>query len=239
MTRRFAVGHTAHDGVVEVARPWPVGRSAHPAGGIASTTRDLLRYARLHLDPPPELAPMQEKEAEAGDEGRWVGLTWYGEEAFGTIGHGGGTMGQLSQLVLQPSTGFALAVLTNGSPGGLQVINAALDAAGLKKPEPEAISGAPVERYAGTYEAPGSRMTLTADGDRMRVASEDLGGFPTPESPPGPSPPPFDAVFFTEDRWRVPDGPFKGTTGHFIRDDAGDVVWLRVGGRLYQRIDSA
>ncbi|HST24849.1 MAG TPA: serine hydrolase domain-containing protein [Gaiellaceae bacterium] len=136
MTERFAVGHADEDGAAVVARPWPVGRSAHPAGGIASTTRDLLRYARLHLDPPPELAPMQEPQAAAEEEGEWVGLTWYGEDTFGTIRHGGGTMGQLSMLVLRPETGFALAVLTNHSPNGLQVIHAALKAAGLKGPEP-------------------------------------------------------------------------------------------------------
>lgn len=45
MTERFAVGHVDDAGEVRVARPWLVGRSAHPAGGIASTTRDLLRYA--------------------------------------------------------------------------------------------------------------------------------------------------------------------------------------------------
>lgn len=130
MTERFVVGHVDEDGDPRVARPWPVGRSAHPAGGITSTTRDLLRYARLHLDPPPELAPMQEPQAAAAEEGEWVGLTWYGEDTFGTIRHGGGTMGQLSMLVLQPGTGFALAVLTNHSPNGQQVIQAALDAAG-------------------------------------------------------------------------------------------------------------
>jgi CubicO group peptidase (beta-lactamase class C family) len=190
MTERFAVGHHADGDKVEVARPWPVGRSAHPAGGITSTTRDLLKYARLHLDPPAELAPMQEPQAPAAGEGEWVGLTWYGEDAFGTIRHGGGTNGQLCVLVLRPSDGFALAVLTNGSPGGLQVIDAALGAAGMKKPEPRPIAGAPVERYVGTYESPGSRIL---------------------------------------------DGPYKGSVGHFIRDDTVDVVWLRVSGRLYKK----
>jgi CubicO group peptidase (beta-lactamase class C family) len=236
MTHRFAVGHSAHDGEVEVARPWPIGRSAHPAGGIASTTRDLLKYARLHLDPPPELAPMQEPQAPAAGEGEWVGLTWYGENTYGTIRHGGGTKGQLSLFVLQPSTGFAMAVLTNQSPGGLQVIDAALSAAGLEKPEPEPITGAPVDRYAGTYELPGARMTFSTVGDRMRVDDEDLGGFPTPDSPPGPQQPPYEVYFFTEDRWRVAEGPYKGLVGHFIRDADGNVVWLRVGGRLARRV---
>ena len=235
MLHRFAVGHTAHDGSVQVASPWPVGRSAHPAGGIASTTRELLRYARLHLDPPPELAPMQEPQAPAAGDGEWVGITWYGEDAFGTIRHGGGTMGQLSVLVLRPATGFALAVLTNGSPGGLQVIDAALGAAGLKKPEPSPVTGAPVERYVGAYESPGSRLVLTAAGDGLQIETIPLGGFPTPDSPPGPKPPLAEAFFYTEDRWLIGDGPFKGTAGHFIRDDAGDVVWLRVSGRLYKK----
>ena len=46
MTRRFAVGHDRNNAV---ARPWPIGRAHHPAGGLASTVRDLLRYARFHL----------------------------------------------------------------------------------------------------------------------------------------------------------------------------------------------
>lgn len=235
MTERFAVGHLDDEGAPTVARPWPVGRSAHPAGGITSTTGDLLRYARLHLDPPPELVPMQERQATAAGEGEWVGLTWYGEDAFGTIRHGGGTNGQLCVLVLQPATGFVLAVLTNGSPGGLQVIDAALGAAGLKQPEPQPVTGAPIDRYVGTYESPGSRLTLTPLAERLKIEVQPLGGFPTPDSPPGPPPPPSEAFFVSESRWLVDEGPFKGMVGHFIRDDGGDVVWLRVGGRLYQK----
>src|SRR5947208_280643 len=50
MTRRFAVGHHRNeDGPPTVARPWPIGRAHHPAGGLASTVRDLLRYARFHM----------------------------------------------------------------------------------------------------------------------------------------------------------------------------------------------
>jgi hypothetical protein len=116
----------------------------------------------------------------------------------------------------------------------LQVIDAALDAAGMKKPEPQPFSGAPLERYVGTYESPGSRLTLTTLGERIKIEVQPLGGFPTPESPPGPTPPPAEAFFFSEDRWLVDDGPFKGMVGHFIRDDDGNVVWLRVSGRLYQ-----
>src|SRR6185437_9582786 len=118
MTERFSVGHFEENGEVRVARPWPIGRSANPAGGVVSTTPDLLRYARLHLDPPPALQPMQVREADAAEEGEWVGLTWYGDDRLGTIRHSGGTLGQVSILVLQPATGSALAVLTNHAPKG-------------------------------------------------------------------------------------------------------------------------
>jgi CubicO group peptidase (beta-lactamase class C family) len=49
MTQRFAVGHQVVDDRVEVARPWPIGRAAHPAGGLVSTAGDLFCYARFHM----------------------------------------------------------------------------------------------------------------------------------------------------------------------------------------------
>jgi len=236
MTERFAVGHVGLGDEVQVARPWPVGRSAHAAGGIVSTTPDLLKYARLHLEPPPALAPMQEPQAATADEGEWIGLTWYGEDRFGTIRHGGGTNGQLSLLVLVPARAFALAVLTNHSPGGLQVINAALEAAGLAAGGPLPLDDVEPAEYAGVFETAVDRVTLTPlEGARLRVESEELGGFPKKDSPPGPQLPPAQAFFYSPERWYVDEGPLKGTRGHFIRGDDGAVRWLRLGGRLYRR----
>jgi CubicO group peptidase (beta-lactamase class C family) len=239
MTERFVVGHVDEDGEARVARPWPVGRSSHPAGGLTSTTGDLLRYARLHLDPPPALAPMQEPQADAAEEGEWVGLTWYGDDRLGTIRHGGGTMGQLSMLVLQPRSGLALAVLTNHSPNGLQVIDAALEAAGLKGPDPEELHDAPVGEYAGAYETRLGRVTIAPDGPRIRIELEPLGGFPTVDTPPTPAPPPMTAFFYTRDRWIVDGGAHDGVRGHFMRTETGDISWLRLGGRLYERVPGA
>lgn len=236
MTERFAVGHTGLGGELQVARPWPVGRSAHAAGGIVSTTPDLLRYARLHLEPPPALAPMQEPQAATVDEGEWVGLTWYGEDRFGTLRHGGGTNGQLSLLLLVPARAFALALLTNHSPGGLQVIEAALAAAGLAPDEPLPVHGVPLAEYAGVFETAVDRITLTPlDSGRMRVETESLGGFPAKDSPPGPQLPAAEAFFYTPERWYIEAGPLQGTRGHFIHGDDGLLRWLRVGGRLYRR----
>lgn len=237
MTERFAVGHVGEGEELQVARPWPVGRSAHAAGGIVSTTPDLLRYARLHLDPPPALARMQIPQAPTAEEGEWVGLTWYGQDRFGTLLHGGGTNGQISLLVLVPARSFAMALLTNHSPGGLQVIEAALREAGLAADEPQPIEDVPIEGYAGVFETTVDRITLSPlDNARMRVESESLGGFPTKDSPPGPQLPPAEAFFYTPERWYVEDGPLKGMRGHFIHDDDGALRWLRAGGRLFRRV---
>ena len=182
------------------------------------------------------LAPMQEPQADAAEEGEWVGLTWYGDDRLGTIRHGGGTMGQLSMLVLQPRSGFALAVLTNHSPNGLQVIDAALEASGLKGPDPDELHDAPVGEYAGAYETQLGRVTVTPDGGRIRIELEPAGGFPNADTPPMPAPPPMTAFFYTRDRWIVDGGPFDSVRGHFMRTDTGDISWLRLGGRLYRRV---
>src|SRR5262249_6062912 len=49
LTHRFASGHTRIDGQVIVVRPWGFARNCVPAFGLASTVRDLLRYARFHM----------------------------------------------------------------------------------------------------------------------------------------------------------------------------------------------
>jgi CubicO group peptidase (beta-lactamase class C family) len=237
MTERFAVGHVGTGDELQVARPWQIGRYAAAAGGICSTTGDLLRYARLHLDPPPALAPMQEPQAPAAGEGEWVGLTWYGEDRFGTIRHGGGTNGQIANLILVPKRGYALALLTNHSPGGIQVIEAMSRAAGIAPEDPEALADVDTADFAGIYETTIGRVTITSlDGGRIRIESESFGGFPTKDSPPGPQGPPEDALLYTADRWYIAEGPSVGARGHFIRGEDGAVRWLRIGGRLYPRV---
>ncbi len=55
ITHRCAVGHTVLDAEdpekarAEVARPWALARNANCVGGLISTVKDQLRYARFHL----------------------------------------------------------------------------------------------------------------------------------------------------------------------------------------------
>jgi CubicO group peptidase (beta-lactamase class C family) len=152
MTHRFAVGHNiAEDGVAHLARPWPLVRSAYPAGGLVCHVHDLLRYARSHLgtgivediagaDEPAEvadgarteegtrllteesLAQMKVPQVTLWGTDAW-GLTWALSEHEGLleVAHGGGTNGQISQLSLFPDRDFAFVVLTNGGLGGFVI----------------------------------------------------------------------------------------------------------------------
>ena len=48
-THRFVVGHQKVKDKVQVARPWAIGRAGNGVGGVVSTVRDLLKYARFHM----------------------------------------------------------------------------------------------------------------------------------------------------------------------------------------------
>src|SRR5438034_7868486 len=149
MTRRFAVGHHRNeDGPPTVARPWPIGRAHHPAGALASTVRDLLRYARFHLGDGEgiltraSLDEMQTSQREVGSVFESIGITWAISERTGArlIGHGGGTNGQISFFMMAPDHGLVLALLTNHQRGNevtLAARGVALEAIGAKERERE------------------------------------------------------------------------------------------------------
>jgi len=52
--------------------------------------------------------------------------------------------------------------------------------------------------------------------------------------PPPQDPPPSRVAFTSEDQFTLLDGPMKDTRGEFLRE-AGNVKWMRVGGRVYRR----
>ncbi len=49
ITHRFVVGHHKDGKKVKVSRPWAIGRNGAPVGGVISTVKDLLTYARFHM----------------------------------------------------------------------------------------------------------------------------------------------------------------------------------------------
>jgi CubicO group peptidase (beta-lactamase class C family) len=254
MTHRFAVGHVEDDDRrTIVARPWPIGRTAHPAGGLTSTVGDLLGYARLHVGDgtaasgerlltPESLALMRTAQVELTDT-EAMGLSWMLRIVDGrqTVGHGGATNGQTALLTLVPDSAFAVVVLTNHALGGqlLQDVTkrALRDSLGLEDPEPHALrrSSEELEEYVGRYTAALTEYRLEAENGILVAEMTYKGGFPKRDSPPWPSPPPAPIAFYGDDLVFVREGRFKGAKGRFLRDVEGRVAWLRMGSRLHAR----
>lgn len=254
MTHRVAAGHIVDEALKPtVARPWALARSAHPAGGIISTARDQLRYARFHLghDVATQGAParaallgMQKPLAEAGSMADAVGLSWLLRKVGGvqTVAHGGATNGQLSAFLLVPERDFAITVLTNANRGRelhRDLVDWALaHYLGLRDPEPAVLARTPEELadVAGRYEARLSHLAVTVSERRLRVHTTPQGGFPHKDSPAGPTPPPSEMAFVGGDQLRFVAGPAKGGRAEILRDEAGRITWLRVGGRIHRRV---
>lgn len=255
ITHRVAIGHQHEaDGKLALALPWALPRAAHPAGGVSSTVRDQLRYARFHMGggtaedgtsllKPETLRSMQSPLAPAGGDIEAMGVTWMLRTVGGEriVRHGGGTNGQLSAFLMVPDRGFAITILTNADKGGElhdEGVKWALrHYLGLDDADPETLD-VPEDRlaeYAGRYEARGSRLDVSVRDGALLIEAFDLGGFPTPESPPRPPDPPVHAKFFAEDRVLVLDAPMKGARCEFLRDANGGISWLRAGGRIHRR----
>src|SRR5215475_8427402 len=134
MTRRFAVGHAYKEqrAAVTVARPLLLPRSSAPAGGVFSTARDQIRYARFHLGQAPAAGgtPVLSRQTldqmktptistPGGVLGDWVGISWWLRDIDGVrvAAHGGSTNGQESAFELVPERSFAVTVLTNSGTG--------------------------------------------------------------------------------------------------------------------------
>lgn len=257
MTHRVASGHeavyAADGGTPRVLRPWAVPRAAAPAGGLVSTARDLLRYARFHMAggvaaggvrllAQASIAEMQTP-CTSADDGELMGLSWFIRDVPGAriVRHNGATNGQQAAFQMAPARGFACTVLTNSDRGGelTQLVGRLalklwLDVV-IEDPEPVPASVGELAEVAGRYTALMRDVIVRVEGDSLVVESVEKGGFPTPDSPPGPAVPPVRALMCGPDRFVVVEEPEKGAQGEFLRED-GEVAWLRTGGRMHRRI---
>jgi CubicO group peptidase (beta-lactamase class C family) len=240
MLRGFVVGHVTEDEKVRVAEPWAVPRSSAPAGGLVSSARALVSYARTHLEDN-TLAVMREPVLATQRDER-MGLAWFVKDRRGVLfaEHGGTTNGQNAWLALAPDRGFAIAVLTNHQFGhaliGRVLERAFQDLLGIAPWQPELLD-VPVERlpeYVGRYQAPLNELEFRVQDGGLVLALIPQGGFPKPESPPRPAPPPAPVAFHAEDEFHVTDGVLKSNRGEFLRADDGHIAWVRFGRRIHR-----
>jgi CubicO group peptidase (beta-lactamase class C family) len=249
ITHRFATGHNE----MKVARPWPLPRAAYPAGGITCRLPDLLAYASFHMGDGrtrdgeslfrrESLAQMQTPQVTVWKKESW-GLTWSVNDTHGPrlVSHGGGTMGQVSQLILVPEKQFAVAVFTNAGEGGqvtLAVTRRVLDeylGVKISDPEPLEVGEAEFYPYVGSYTRPFMDIHLGLLGGRLIGQVIYKMGFPAKDAPLPPPPPPFTLSLCEKDRLVVLDGPGKSGTADILRRPDGSIGWLRYG-RIHKRM---
>lgn len=260
MTQRFAVGHNVVGGNAQVATPWEIGRANHPAGGVNTTVRDLLRYARMHVD---NGAPVLSRRAaqvmrrsHGPSTGRWsTGLTWWlgrlntkadaplDPEGELLLHHGGATNGFTAQLRIVPGRRFAVALLTNSDDGSS--LNDEVSSSALRSMlglsfdavTKETLTPAQLRKYEGTYTAHLDAQDLRVRDGRLYAQARYLGRFPTPDAPVHGDPlgAEIELAFYDADNERVYDAadPVLGARGEFLRDDRGRLTWLRWGGRVH------
>lgn len=253
MTRRFAVGHLVKGGEPAVSRPWALPRNAAPAGGLASSVKDQLRYARFHLGDgsahdgtrvlgEESLREMQRAQV-AGAEDDDQGLPWFISEVgdLRFVAHGGGTNGQISAFWMVPERDFAFTVLTNADRGEFVCEEASewvmREFLGVEEadPEPMEVPETELEEYAGRYVVGGTGDSVELRIEDSALRFEESYGDHSAISETNPElPPPARAGFYARDRMVLIDGPYKGAKVEFLRGPEGGIRWLRMG-RIYVR----
>lgn len=264
LSRRFAPGHSVVGPRTRVAHSWGLTRAIAAAGGVVSSARDQLAWARFHMGDGraasgrrvlkrPTLREMQRAQAPAGCFADQIGLSWLLTDRDGhrIVAHGGNVSNiSLSSFAMVPARGFAVTVLTNSANGRLvhdDVERWALEAfLGIRELEPETMDVSPAElrAYAGSYSSALQVVEVTLEGRRLKLASRyniDPEDYPEEDRAEikellAHPPKPLMVGLAAPDVAVVVSGPGKGTRGEFLRDGKrGEVAWLRWGGRLARR----
>ncbi|GAB4504453.1 MAG: serine hydrolase domain-containing protein [Anaerolineales bacterium] len=251
MTARYVVGHDLVEKRNRVSRPWSMSRAEGPAGGVLAPARDLLTFARFHMGDgtmnskrvlkAASIRQMQQPILPA--TGLWqMGLSWFLCEVDGMkiVQHGGATNGQHSGFWFIPQKGFALTWLTNSSQARTDVL---LDKAlqiyfDVSIPKPTALDLPPAtwDAFTGQYENIENILTLSRKKNEAWLSFAHKGGFPAPDSPPMPVPPPLRIAFYDQDKVIVLDEPLKDQRGEFLRASDGSLAWFRFGSRIHKKI---
>jgi CubicO group peptidase (beta-lactamase class C family) len=258
IVNRFAAGHTTRDGKTTLQRPFSPSTSV-TAGGVGLCITDLLAYARFHMGDGTaangdrvlkreSLEQMRTAQAHKQGTDDDIGLAWHIRQAgpVHTFGHGGTLGGHILLLEIVPERNFAIAILTNGNTGwrliqdverealksylgAAYATNQAIAHRGLVETLPSGQPLAPQPDpapYLGTYARPSNSYVVRAEGGKVFVQDRPNSGGSGTEWP---------VAFYGPDRLVVTDGPDRGQSIEFVRDDAGRVNWIRVVGRVAVR----
>ena len=259
IVQRFAAGHATRDGKTTLQRPFTPSSSV-TAGGVGVCMTDLLAYARFHMgdgtaangervlkrESLEAMRTVQLRKQGTDDD---IGLAWHIRQVgpIRTFGHGGTLGGHILLLEIVPERNFAIAILTNANTGwrliqdverealtsylgATYARNQAIAHRGLVETLPSAEPLAPQpdpSPYVGTYARPNNSYVVRAEGGKLFVQDRANRGGGTPRE--------WAVAFYGPDRVVVNDGPDRGQSIEFVRDDSGRVNWIRVVGRVAVR----
>ncbi|MGW6142932.1 serine hydrolase domain-containing protein [Streptomyces sp. NPDC055140] len=259
---RAASGHLTPERGAEPqpAQVWALPRSNAPAGSmLAMRPRDLLTFARMHLDggrgpdgtavlTPESALAMRHREVELLDLGlmgdAW-GLGWslFDRPGGAVIGHDGGTLGQSAFLRVAPEHDVAVALLTNGGnplPLYVELVGRVLrELAGIEMPAPPVPHAeAPsieTARFVGVYSSSVSDTVVSEDADgRLWVERIPKGVFAELDGGP---PERIELVAYDGDKL-IPAKPQHGmhTVHAFVGDDGNGRARFLHTGRADRRV---
>ncbi len=243
MTRRFAVGH--EKGVV--VRPWRHWRGNNPGGGIAASVRDLLAWARFHLNSD-DLHEMRRPTAvmRGSNLGDAIGVSWFLREIDGVqaIGHGGSSNGQFAELLIVPERNFAVVSIANQGPDGIPFNQAVVREAlhhhiGVvdRDPEPLPYDETKAREVAGNYENDAMVMTIEDTGHGLVLEvliRPEIRESAEMELPADHAP--FPMGLLPKHEYVLTEGAFAGQRGFFTRDENGRIIGVDLAGRMFGRV---
>lgn len=218
ITFPVAIGHTGSP--AQVVRPWWRSRASAPQGGLMSTARDLIAYARHLLDgnvlEPELVAELWRPHAEGARSTDAVGVAWKIEnlrDGRRVVSHEGHTRGFGSKLAIEPDRRAAYVALINSDSAQDAVYTVLREVMGTAPPPFGTVETPELAPYLGVY---------TDGNDVARVRAD--GYLDMADEPP-------EMLGFTG----VDEAFANGRLVRFLRDDDGTVSWLGVGGQVYRR----
>jgi CubicO group peptidase (beta-lactamase class C family) len=186
-----ATGHVQQPEMPQpvVTPQWGIFRSAGPAGLIHCPARDVLVFARMHLDDgvgpdgkrvlsAESARAMREPQIEVPDRWLlgshwglgWILMTWDGQQVYG---HDGATLGQGAFLRVLPERKLAVSLCCNGGRGMRELFEALYaelfqQLVGVQmpaRPEPTGDTVGNAERFAGRYARESVQMDVEDAGN--------------------------------------------------------------------------
>ncbi|GAA3146982.1 CubicO group peptidase (beta-lactamase class C family) [Kribbella aluminosa] len=249
-----AASHNIVDGKPVVEPSFDrVPRGLHAAGGLISSPRDQLRYARFHLGHrglPQVISDrtrlsMQSHPGPGGSlfvELNGVGVSWMlrpTAQGPTVVQHGGDWSGQHSGFLFVPQRDFAITLLTNSESGPLLVAELFADDWALQEfagvdnlpAVPRELPPRGLAEYVGTYVAQQIGFDGKPEEIGLDLTTDDgelvasAGGQTV-----------FRFAFYRKDFVLAlnADGTPTHTRANFVRGNTGQVEWLRYGGRLFR-----